>query len=229
MTHAAGRDRATSPKIYWHHVSQAVIKALGSRKANGAGERREGKRSQQAFCLPNKTPPLKGGGVPACHFRTFWGEHARPRFADEREMCPWHPEGCLQAHGSSGAASTLGMGERGRVSQRSAGSKAQLHQCCPPSTQPEQGRTGRLLSPLRSSQPRDVQSQQGDPKSAHSPARSPAPCQAGKPVPLRDVSFLQNWSQTPRTPCRASAWAAASIQLLEMQRGFSPSTPASAS
>lgn len=35
--HVAG---PTSPRIYWHVISSAVIKALGSRKAKGTGEHR---------------------------------------------------------------------------------------------------------------------------------------------------------------------------------------------
>lgn len=37
---------ATSPKIYWHTILSAVIKALGSRKAKGTGEHGEGEISQ---------------------------------------------------------------------------------------------------------------------------------------------------------------------------------------
>lgn len=46
----------TSPKIYWHDVSSAVIKARGSRKAKGAGECGEGRNltSSLVFNTKNK-------------------------------------------------------------------------------------------------------------------------------------------------------------------------------
>lgn len=64
------------PKIYWHVISSAVIKALGSRKAKGTGERK--KKISQALSFSNKrrqeeeerahsTFPIPGTGkVPIC-------------------------------------------------------------------------------------------------------------------------------------------------------------------
>lgn len=44
----------TSPKIYWHAVSSAVIKAWGSRKAKGAGECGEGRNLMSSLVFNTK-------------------------------------------------------------------------------------------------------------------------------------------------------------------------------
>lgn len=67
------------PKIYWHVISSALVKALGSRKAKGTGEHRVGKKkSSQALSFSNKRRweedecaysmfPIPGTGkVPVC-------------------------------------------------------------------------------------------------------------------------------------------------------------------
>lgn len=59
-------DGVTSPKIYWHAASSAVIKALGSRKAKGTGECREGEISQILFTF-NKNKETGRGGACIVH------------------------------------------------------------------------------------------------------------------------------------------------------------------
>lgn len=78
--HMAG---PTSPKIYWHVISSAAIKALGSRKAKGTGEHRVGgKKSHKPSHLQ-----IKGDGKKkSVHTPCFqFLAQARCPFAEECE------------------------------------------------------------------------------------------------------------------------------------------------
>ena len=76
---------ATSPKIYWHAVSSAVIKASGSRKAKGTGERGEGRNLTSPFLFNTKNKK-RDGKRRSEHIPRFQllGQ-ARPLFAEEWE------------------------------------------------------------------------------------------------------------------------------------------------
>lgn len=72
----------TSPKIYQHIISSAVIKALGIRKVKGTGEHRVGEKSHKLSHFQ-----MKGDGkrrsVHSPHFQFL--AQARCPFAEEGE------------------------------------------------------------------------------------------------------------------------------------------------
>lgn len=76
-------DRVTSPKIYWHAASSAVIKALGSRKAKGTGECREGEISQILLLSTKIKRDGKRRSMYSPRFQLL--RKAKPLFAGEWE------------------------------------------------------------------------------------------------------------------------------------------------